>query len=104
MKDKTNATPANATVTLEEPIKREGGDVTTLTIRKPASGELRGLSLVELLNLDVTALHKLLPRLTLPAITEHEARQLSVADLVQCGTEIVSFLVPKSQQEAIQPA
>jgi len=99
MKDKTNAVPANASVTLEEPIKREGGDIATLTIRKPASGELRGLSLVDLMNLDVTALHKLLPRLALPVITEHEARQLSIADLVQCGTEIVSFLVPKSLQE-----
>lgn len=83
-------------ILLDSPIKREGGDITQLSIRSPVSGELRGLSLMQLLELDVTALHTLLPRITQPSITEAEARQLSPADLVQCGTRVSHFLAPSS--------
>lgn len=99
MKD-TQAKPAatSATVTLDEPIKREGGDIATLILRKPSSGELRGLSLVDLVQMEVNALHKLLPRITQPSITEQEAHKLAPSDLVQCGMEVAVFLTPKSVQ------
>ncbi|TVZ39389.1 tail assembly chaperone E/41/14-like protein [Alteromonadaceae bacterium 2753L.S.0a.02] len=86
-------------VILDNPIKRDGGDLTKLEIRTPASGELRGLSLFQLLELDVASLHKLLPRITLPSITEAEAKNLSPADLMQCGTKVSSFLAPSSMKE-----
>lgn len=93
------AKQAPNTITLEEAIKRDGGNITSISLRKPASGELRGLSLVELLNMEVDPLHKLLPRITQPSITEAEAKALSPADLVQLGTEVVIFLAPKSARE-----
>lgn len=87
------------TITLEEPLKREGGDITQISVRKPSSGELRGMSLVDLLNMQVDPLHKLLPRITIPSITEAEAKKLSPADLVQLGTEVALFLAPKAVRE-----
>ncbi|RUR46213.1 phage tail assembly protein [Vreelandella populi] len=82
-------------VTLETPLKRGKNEVTEITVRKPMSGGMRGVSLVDIMNLDVTALHKVLPRITTPALTEAEARSLDIVDLVQLGTALNGFLVPK---------
>ncbi len=87
------------TVTLEEPVKREGGDITSIQLRRPSSGELRGLSLSELLTMQVDPLIKLLPRITLPTLTEAEIKKLSPADLVQLGGEVIGFLAPKAVLE-----
>lgn len=83
------------TVDLDTPIERKGGNVDTLTLRKPKAGELRGLSLTDVLQMDVNALGKLLPRITNPTITEAEVQAMDPADLVQCGGEVAGFLVPK---------
>lgn len=107
MTDKTEnqieATEAQATVPgvptevvpLETPLKRGSTTVDEITVRKPLGGGLRGVSLVDLMNLDVTALHKVLPRVTTPSLTEAEARALDIVDLVQLGTALNNFLVPK---------
>ncbi|MFM2477328.1 phage tail assembly protein [Celerinatantimonas sp. MCCC 1A17872] len=87
--------PKLTTVTLDDPLSRGEQTITTLTLRKPSAGELRGLSLVDVMQMDVNAMTKLLPRLTQPTLTEDEVRRLSPADLVQLGTEVNSFLVPK---------
>ena len=89
-------------VELETPIKRGSEEINTVTIRQPAAGELRGVSLLELMNLNTDAVIKVLPRITTPALTEGELKQLTPADLVQLATEIVGFLVPKAAQEAQQ--
>ena len=52
------------TVQLETPIKRGDGHITSVTLRKPNSGELRGISLAELLQMKVDALQAVLPRIT----------------------------------------
>ena len=56
-----------------------------------AAGALRGLSLVELLHMNVTALQTLLPRVTEPMLHKAEVLQLDPADLVTLGTEVASF-------------
>jgi len=86
---------ATAEVELDSPIKREGDDVTVITLRKPMAGELRGLSLADLLNLEVDAITRVLPRISTPVLSEQEARNMDPADLVACGGEISSFLLPK---------
>lgn len=91
------------TITLDEPLKRDSECITEIKLRSPASGELRGLSLVELGNLDVGALHTLLPRISLPSITEAEARKLCPADLVQLGMVVTDFLLPKSVRMEATP-
>lgn len=90
------STNPNTTVTLDEPIKREGGDITSVEVRRPNSGELRGLSLSDLLNTDVDSLIKLLPRITQPTLIEAELKKLNPADLVQLGGAVVNFLAPKA--------
>ncbi|MEB2854091.1 phage tail assembly protein [Pseudomonas atacamensis] len=83
-------------VTLDTPIRRGKTTIDTLTLRKPQSGELRGVQLIELLNMDVATLIKILPRITLPGITAPEAAGMDPADLLACGSKISAFLLQKS--------
>ncbi len=91
------------TVTLETPIKRGDQVITSLSLRKPAAGELRGVALADLLRLDVAALITLLPRITSPTLTAHEAGQLDLVDLTALGTEVLGFFVSKADKAAISP-
>lgn len=86
------------TVTLDAPITRGEQTITEITLRKPASGELRGTSLNALVNLDVDALNKVLPRISSPTLTEFDVQQLDPADLVQLGVVFAGFLLPKRAQ------
>lgn len=93
------------TITLDTPIERKGDKVETVTLRKPRAGELRGLSLTDVLQMDVNALGKLLPRITSPMISEAEVQAMDPADLVQLGGEVAGFLVPKRlKTEPEQPS
>jgi hypothetical protein len=84
------------TVTLDTPIKRGEQTIDKVTLRKPSSGELRGTSLSALVNLDVEALQKVLPRITSPMLTEADVARLDPADLVQLGGMFAGFLLPKA--------
>ena len=87
------------TVTLDTPIKRGNGFITEVTLRKPSAGELRGVSLAELLQMKVDALQTVLPRITQPMLHKHEMHALDPADLVNLGTVVVGFLLTKEQKK-----
>jgi hypothetical protein len=91
------ALPPN-TVTLDEPITRGTQVITHVTVRRPRAGELRGVQLVNLLQMDVGSLQTVLPRVTVPTLTGPEVQNLAPADLVQLGTEVAGFLLPKGAQ------
>jgi len=82
-------------VNLDTPIIRGKTYFTSLTLRKPNAGELRGIHLAELLNLDVSSLIKVLPRISSPALTAVEAAAMDPADLFAVGTKVVGFLLQK---------
>ncbi|WP_455911406.1 MULTISPECIES: phage tail assembly protein [Pseudomonas] len=84
------------TVTLDTPIRRGTTSIESITLRKPSSGELRGVSLSDLLNLDVASLIKVIPRISNPGLTAVEAAGLDPADLVAIGSKIIGFLLQKS--------
>jgi hypothetical protein len=86
------------TVTLETPIKRGDQVITAVSVRKPASGELRGVQLASLLQLDVAALITVLPRVTAPTLTTQELNQLDPADLLAFGGEVVGFFTTKAER------
>jgi hypothetical protein len=87
------------TVQLETPIKRGDGHITSVTLRKPNSGELRGVSLAELLQMKVDALQAVLPRITSPMLHKQDMANLDPADLVNLGTVVVGFLLTKEQKK-----
>ena len=87
------------TVELETPLQRGKTLVKEITVRKPMSGGMRGVSLVDIMNLDVAALTKVMPRITTPALTEAELKTMDIVDLVQLGTALNGFLTPKKLKE-----
>lgn len=83
-------------IVLEQPIKRGENSITEITLRKPAAGELRGLKLADLINGDVNATIRLVPRISQPTLTEQEVAALDVADLLGCADAIAGFLQKKA--------
>lgn len=95
---------ADNIVTLDQPITRGDQVIEQLTLRKPAAGELRGIALAELPQLDVGAIIKLLPRITTPTITEHDARLMDPADLLDAGGKLASSLLKKAARAELSPS
>ena len=95
------AEPILRTITLDGPIQRGEQSIESIQLRKPKSGELRGLSLVDLGQLKVDALTKIIPRISLPTLTEAEVANMDPSDLLACGAEIGSFLLQRSQRAAL---
>lgn len=94
--------PKFATVDLDQPIERGEQAIAKLTLKKPMGGELRGLNLVNLTQLDVNSLHKLLPRICTPAISEQDVQGMDPADLLACAAEVAGFFLT-TQQMADSP-
>lgn len=94
---------AMVTVTLDTPLVRGETTIETVQVRKPNSGELRGLSISNLLNLDYVSLEKLLPRITIPRLNAPDVAALDPADLVQLGEELMGFLLPKAKKQELSP-
>ena len=91
-------------VTLDFPLKRGDTEVTAITLRKPLAGQLRGVKLVELLNLDVGSVQMVLPRISTPTLLPHEVAQLDPADLTELSIKVAGFFARKSTREAYQTA
>ncbi|MBX9860652.1 MAG: phage tail assembly protein [Sphingomonas sp.] len=85
-------------IALETPIERGEQKIETLQLRKPSSGELRGLSLTQLLAMNVDELIRLVPRISMPPITEAEVEALDPADLTSCAIEVADFLMPAGKK------
>lgn len=99
----TNKTTEKA-VTLETSIKRGDTDITSVTVRKPQAGALRGIRLQALMDMDVNALMTVLPRVTNPTLTVQEINEMDPADLLSLSVEVITFLLPKSALSAFPTA
>ncbi|MGY2295006.1 phage tail assembly protein [Pseudomonas yamanorum] len=86
------------TVSLDTPIRRGTTTIDSITLRKPNSGELRGISLAELLQMDVNSLIKVLPRISTPTLTAVEISTMDPADLFALSTKVSGFLLQKSMK------
>ncbi|QNH04450.1 phage tail assembly protein [Pseudomonas sp. B11D7D] len=88
----------SAPIELAAPI----GKITSITLRRPGSGELRGLKLADLVQGDVTAVTRLLPRITQPTLVDQEVAAMDVFDLTRCADEIAVFLQTPPQKPAAE--
>lgn len=94
------AQPQPGSILLETPIRRGDQMISTLTLRKPNAGTLRGIKLADLLQMDVGALTTLLPRISTPTLTAADAAKLDPVDLVAIATEVGNFFLTKAQRES----
>ena len=74
--------------------------MSSITLRKPDAGALRGLVLSDLLRMEAGAVADLLPRITEPPLLAHEVARMDAADLMACAVEISNFLLPRSLKPA----
>jgi hypothetical protein len=91
------------TITLDVPLKIGDLEIQTVQVRKPASGELRGLTMMALSQLDYAALETLLPRITIPPLEKTDIARLDPADFMQLGSEVMDFLLPMSAKGTASP-
>ena len=83
----------NTKITLTQPLKQGDKSITEITLRKPMSGELRGIKLLDVMHMDVSAYVPLLPRITTPMLSESQINNLDPADLIQVMTGVQGFFV-----------
>lgn len=92
MNDKVN----EKTVVLDTPILRGKSEIKEVVLRKPQSGALRGTRLQAIMDMDVSAMMTIIPRISSPTLTPQEMAELDPADLTAMSVEVVAFLLPKS--------
>lgn len=80
------------TVTLTTGIKNGDNTIKEITLRKPVTGDLRGVKLVDFFDLDIDCLAKVLPRITIPALVAQDIYSLDLVDLAEVTKTISDFL------------
>lgn len=98
MSDETKKKISDA-IMLEEPIERGDQKIESIKLRKPSSGELRGLTWADLTQMKVDTLIELLPRISMPTITKIEAAAMDPADQLQCVQVVGDFFLTKGMRE-----
>lgn len=89
----------NNTIVLDHPIKRGEQLIDSLQLRKPSVGALRGIKMIDLLQMEVSTLAVLLPRISTPTLTAADVNQLDPADLIVIASEVASFFLQKAVRE-----
>lgn len=92
----------SAPIDLSAPITRGKEKIRSITLRRPGSGELRGLKLADLVQGDVNAVIRLVPRISQPSLVEQEVAALDAYDLTRCADEIAVFLQTPPQKPAAE--
>ncbi len=97
-------TTAIITIPLETPLKRDGGaaDMTELKLRRPVSGDLRGISIAKLGQLDYDELRRLLPRISVETLLDIEVDRIDPADMLEISGEVADFLFTKRRKAEFQ--
>jgi len=83
------------TVTLATPLIIDDVEVKTVDIRKPNSGNLRGLSLIDVCEMKFEAGEVLLPRIS--SLTERDLLNLAPENWAPLLTTVASFFVDTEQ-------
>lgn len=95
MQTKTVKLTAAITATRAEPV-------TAVTLREPSTGDMRGLKLTDVMQMDVAAMIRLIPRVSDPALAPGEIEALPGSDFVALASGVVGFFFTEEQirQEA----
>ncbi|MCB2048560.1 MAG: phage tail assembly protein [Novosphingobium sp.] len=92
--EQTDAKP-RAKVPLEQSIARAGGDIAEVSVRRPDPGELEGLSLRDVIDMEAGSMRRLLARITEPALLPGELATMNPADFTALSGEAANFLLPR---------
>lgn len=90
------------TLVLETPLKRGDDEIAELKFRRPTSGDLRGISIAKLGQLDYDEIRRLLPRIAVTPIIAEEVDKIDTADMIEIGNLLTDFLFTKKRQAEFQ--
>ena len=85
-------------IQLSHPVKQGNDSIDNVQLRKPQAGELRGIKLLDVMQMDVTAYMQLLPRITAPMLTEQQVSALDPADLMKVMNGVQHFFLDADSQ------
>jgi hypothetical protein len=85
-------------VNLTKPLKRGDQEIANITLHKPYSGQLRGVSLRACLDIETDAVCTVIPRISEPKITPQEiaSQAIDPSDLLKLGAALAGFFLPPS--------
>lgn len=78
-------------IKLAVPIEKDGKELASIDIRKPCAGDLRGLNLVDVCQMDFEAHSTLLSRISI--LNERDLLDMDPANWAPLQTEIAGFFV-----------
>jgi Phage tail assembly chaperone proteins, E, or 41 or 14/Phage P2 GpE len=89
---------------LVRPLTRGETTITSLTLREPDVGALRGLKLTDVLTMDVGAIITLLSRINVDGVSASDLNGLSAADITMLASKTMLFMVSADQAAQIKDA
>ncbi|HVI51513.1 MAG TPA: phage tail assembly protein [Candidatus Sulfotelmatobacter sp.] len=84
----------NPTITLIKPLKFGEDIIAELPLRRPMAGDLRGIKLAAIQELDVTTILSLVQRLSTVPLAPDTLTTMDPVDIVQACEVISGFFVP----------
>lgn len=94
--------PLFETVKLAVPLQRGDISIDAINVRRPKAGELRGLSLNDVMGMDIVAMLTLIPRISEPPLTADEANGLDPEDFAEIAGSVRGFFMTKSERGMIE--
>ncbi len=85
------------TATLPDPIKIGDKKVREIVLREPMAGEMRGLKLADVLQLDVSAMITLIPRISSPPLTGAQVAGMAPRNFTAVTTQVMPFFATTEQ-------
>lgn len=78
-------------IVLSSPLAYGKDSLGEISLREPLAGDLRGIKLRDVFDLDPAALSILLPRIASPALTSAHINQMSLPDMMAIFAKVVDF-------------
>lgn len=88
------------TIILNKPVPRGETAIGSVSLREPSAGDMRGLNLSEVLQMNVGAMTRLIPRISEPGLAPDEVAALPGGDLVALSLAVVGFFFSEDQMAA----
>ena len=89
---------AITTVPLETPLRRGKAELAELQFRRPKAGDLRGISIAKLGQLDYDEVRTLAPRISLNGLIAQEVDEIDTADLIEMSLAFADFLQTRARK------
>lgn len=90
------------TVILSTPILRGEKAFNEITVNKPNVLALKGLTMLDVMQMNTDAMMQLLPRITSPMLSKADFATMEAADFIELGASAVSFLAKNSEANATE--